>query len=213
MAEAAPTTASGRVLGRRGAETRQRILDTIASTIATRGVRELRLSEVTREVGVSPPAFYQYFRDLDEALLALSEQVGEHLSDVKISLEIPWEDGNARDLAVAFVSAFTSYWDDNRPVLWVRNVAAQDGDDRFRAIRNRSLEPLVASLSSQIAHGQAIGRIDPSLSPTALATTLMMLLERMGMMHDAVVWLGVERDELIHSVAYVFERCLIGSSN
>ncbi len=178
--------------------------------IESRGVRELKLSEVTREVGVSPPAFYQYFKDLDEALLALAEQIGEHLSDVRASLELPWDTASGEELANAFVSQFAAYWDDNRPVLWVRNVAAQDGDPRFREIRNRSLEPLVSALTRQIELAQQAGRVDPAISPTALATTLMMLVERMGMMHHTVTWLGVERDDLIRAVAYVFERTVIG---
>ncbi len=178
--------------------------------IETHGVRELRLSEVTREVGVSPPAFYQYFRDLDEALLALCEQVGEHTSEVRSAIEKPWSNGDGASLARGFVENFIAYWDANRPVLWMRNVAAQDGDERFRAIRNRSLEPIAAEVTRQIGLGQAAGRIDATIAPKALAAALTSLVERMGMMYPGVGSMGVSRDEVVDAVTYIFERTVVG---
>ena len=113
-------------------------------------------------------------------------------------------------VARRFVEDFTAYWDDNRPVLWMRNVAAQDGDDRFREIRNRSLDPIATGVTHQIEVGQSEGRVDPTIAPQALATALMMLVERMGMMYPGVEWRGVTRDEMVRAVTYIFERTVVG---
>ena len=210
MSTADATSTTGRTLGRRGAETRQRILDTLAAMIEAHGVREIRLSEVTREVGVSPPAFYQYFKDLDEALLALCEQVSEQALEVRAALEPSWIDEAGTDAARRFVDRFIGYWDDHRPVLWVRNVAAQDGDERFRSIRNRALEPISNELTRQITLAQAAGHVDASITPASLAIVLMSMVERIGMMYPGVGSMGSSRDELVHAVSYVFERAIVG---
>ncbi len=209
MPKADATSTTGRALGRRGTETRQRILDTLASMIETSGVRELRLSEVTREVGVSPPAFYQYFKDLDEALLALCEQTAERTNEVRAALEHPWIESPGDEGAREFVERFIAYWDAHRPVLWVRNVAAQDGDDRFRQIRNRSLTPITHELKRQIELGQEAGRVDPKVSSSALSVALISLVERIGMMYPDVGWMGTTRADLVDAVTYLFQRTIV----
>src|SRR5262245_41368557 len=67
----------GRSLGPRGVETRRRLLDATRVLLETHGVRDLRVVDIAREVGTSPATFYQYFRDVEEAVLALAAEVGD----------------------------------------------------------------------------------------------------------------------------------------
>ena len=60
----------GRPLGKRGAATRRRLLDATAQLLESHGVRDLRVVDIARVVGTSPATFYQYFRDVEEAVLA-----------------------------------------------------------------------------------------------------------------------------------------------
>src|SRR5687767_1289825 len=76
---AIPTSADGQPLGERGLRTRQRILEVIGVAIQRQGLRGIRLADIAQEVGFKPPAFYQYFTDLDEAILALCEEAGDLL--------------------------------------------------------------------------------------------------------------------------------------
>ena len=39
------------------------------------GIRDLRVVDIAREVGTSPATFYQYFRDVDEAVLVLADEL------------------------------------------------------------------------------------------------------------------------------------------
>ena len=57
----------GRPLGKRGAQTRRRLLDATATLLETHGIRDLRVVDIARAVGTSPATFYQYFRDVEEA--------------------------------------------------------------------------------------------------------------------------------------------------
>src|SRR3954447_22949904 len=81
----------GRALGRRGAQTRRRLLDATAVMLETNGIRDLRVVDIARAVGSSPATFYQYFRDVEEAVLALAEEVGGEIAPLAARLETPWE--------------------------------------------------------------------------------------------------------------------------
>ena len=70
---------SGRVLGPKAQQTRQRLLDATHALLARRGLRELRVVEIARKIGTSPATFYQYFSDVEEAVLSLAEQAGENV--------------------------------------------------------------------------------------------------------------------------------------
>jgi len=66
----------GRALGRRGQQTRTRLLEATAQMLERVGLRDLRVVDIARVVGTSPATFYQYFRDVEEAVLALAERWG-----------------------------------------------------------------------------------------------------------------------------------------
>lgn len=196
----------GQTLGERGMQTRQRILDVLAEQIGRVGLRGLRLADVAREVGFSPPAFYQYFQSLDDAIVALCQQVGGDFP-----LLAGADDGGTLSPAVTrrFVEDFFRYWDANRPVLWARNVAVTEGDARLREARDNTFFPTVDVLMEQIGTAQAAGRIDPSLSPRGLVSTLMVMIDRVGMLSPKFAeQFDVTPEQFVDAVAFVFDRVL-----
>ena len=58
--------------------------------------------------------------------------------------------------------------------------AAQEGDQRFRAIRNESLRPLFEGLASKVEESQRLGRVDQAMTPLAAASALAAMMERMA---------------------------------
>src|SRR3954467_4414531 len=80
----------GRPLGRRAQQTRRRLLDATCELLESHGIRDLRVVEVARKVGTSPATFYQYFRDVDEAVLVLSDELTEDLEPIAALLDTPW---------------------------------------------------------------------------------------------------------------------------
>ena len=124
----------GRALGKRGALTRRKLLDATAALLEDRGVRDLRVVDIARAVGTSPATFYQYFRDVEEAVLALAAEVGDEVTPLARLLDAPWDNDDGLDAARALVDGFVSYWDRHRAVLRTRNLAAQEGDARMSAL-------------------------------------------------------------------------------
>src|SRR5438445_13846057 len=90
---------NGRALGRRGAQTRRRLLDATAHLLETHGIRDLRVVDIARSVGTSPATFYQYFRDVEDAVLVLAGEVGASTAPLLAVLAGPW------DVQVALASA------------------------------------------------------------------------------------------------------------
>src|SRR3954464_8722524 len=75
---AAPLRAvDGRVPGRRGLATRQRLLECTVDLLATTPYRDLKVTDITRAAGTSRATFYQYFVDIEAILLAVAEQTVE----------------------------------------------------------------------------------------------------------------------------------------
>jgi len=200
----------GRPLGKRGAATRLRLLEATAKLLESHGVRDLRVVDIAREVGTSPATFYQYFRDVEEAVLALTAEVGEELAPVDELLRRPWTGPTGLDAARDMVDLFLRYWDEHRAVLRTRNLAAQEGDQRFRQVRNNSLRPLTEHLAAAVAESQAAGRVSTEIAPMAAAAALVALLERMAAFHRDLETLGVTRADVVETTARIVHQTVTG---
>jgi AcrR family transcriptional regulator len=200
----------GRPLGKRGAATRLRLLEATAQLLESHGVRDLRVVDIAREVGTSPATFYQYFRDVEEAVLALTAEVGEELAPVDELLRRPWTGPTGLDAARDMVDLFIRYWDEHRAVLRTRNLAAQEGDQRFRQVRNNSLRPLTEHLAAAVAESQAAGRVSTEIAPMAAAAALVALLERMAAFHRDLETLGVTRADVVETTARIVHQTVTG---
>lgn len=203
-----PTSADGQPLGARGIRTRQRILEAIGAAIQERGLRGIRLADIAEEVGFKPPAFYQYFADLDEAILALCEETGDLLPGFRVDAD-DWGSDHPRG-ARPFVEQFFAYWDEHRPLLTARHVSIMSGDARFQDVADRSFRPVAEALQAKIADAQRDGRIDPDLHPVALGAVLNLMIDVAGMAAPAIgrYWGASDATELVDAVSYVFDRVL-----
>ena len=200
----------GRALGRRGALTRRRLLDATAAQLETHGIRDLRVVDIARAVGSSPATFYQYFRDVETAVLALAEEVGDEIAPLAARLDPPWDAAHGLDDARALVVGFVDYWDRHRAVLRTRNLAAQEGDERFRDVRHRTLRDFMARLTAKIAEARAAGRVVEEMSPVAASAALVALIERMAAFHRELEQIGIPRADLVETTARIMHQTVVG---
>jgi AcrR family transcriptional regulator len=201
----------GRPVGKRGAQTRRKLLDATARLLEHHGVRDLRVVDIAREVGTSPATFYQYFRDVGEAVLALASDVGDELGPLVALLDRTWEGDAGLDAARALVDGFVDYWDRHRAVLRTRNLAAQEGDARFREVRNRTLGVFTQRIGAKVAESQAAGRVVAEISPAAAGAALVALIERMAAFHFDLEPLGVTRADLVETTARMLHQTVMGT--
>jgi AcrR family transcriptional regulator len=200
----------GRPVGRRGAQTRRKLLDATAQLLEDRGIRDLRVVDIAREVGTSPATFYQYFRDVEDAVLELASDVGTELHPLAALLDPSWEGDAGLDAARRLVDGFVDYWDRHRAVLRTRNLAAQEGDARFREVRNRTLGVFTQRISAKVAESQAGGRVVAELSPAAAGAAMVALVERMAAFHYDLEPLGITRTDLVETTARIVPQTVTG---
>ena len=196
----------GRALGKRGAATRRRLLDATGALLESNGLRELRVVDIAREVGTSPATFYQYFRDVQEAVLALAEAVGEQTAPLIERLDEPWEGERGLESVRRLVDGFLRFWDDHRAILRTRNLAAQEGDQRFRDVRNESLRPITEGLSRKVTENGV-----PGVAPYAAAAALVAMMERMAAFHADLEPLGVRRSDLVETTSRIVHQVVAGT--
>jgi AcrR family transcriptional regulator len=195
----------GRALGKRGAATRRRLLDATGELLESNGLRDLRVVDIARAVGTSPATFYQYFRDVEEAVLALAQAVGEQTAPLVDLLESPWRGDAGLESARRLVDGFLLYWDDHRAVLRTRNLAAQEGDQRFRDVRNASLQPITQGLARKVAENEVEG-----VAPYAAAAALVAMMERMAAFHVDLENYGATRADVVETTARIVFRTVAG---
>jgi AcrR family transcriptional regulator len=205
-----PVDQSGRPLGRRALETRQRLLDATEALLEQRSVRELRVVEIARSVGTSPATFYQYFRDVDEALLRLVERAAEDVPAILELLDEPWQGAKGLEPARAVADAFVRHWDAHGAVLRLLNLKAEEGDRAFRRARVAMLSPVVERLAKRVEEFQKAGRAARELSPWAAAASLIAMLERMSSYHQTFERAGVTRDQLVETCARILHQTVTG---
>jgi AcrR family transcriptional regulator len=191
----------GRALGRRGAQTRERLLQATAQLLEDNGLRELRVVDIARAVDLAPATFYQYFRDVEEAVLALSIAVGEETSSLSALVGRSWSGADGLSVVREFVNDFIGNWDDHRAVLRTRNLAAQEGDPRFRAVRNDALRPITEGIAEKVA-----ARAEPGVAPYAAAAAMVSMLERMAAFHADLEAYGTSRAEVVETTARILHR-------
>ncbi|MBJ7381416.1 MAG: TetR/AcrR family transcriptional regulator [Acidimicrobiia bacterium] len=191
----------GRAIGERGSRTRSRILASTATILEAVGINDLRVVDIARSVGCSPATFYQYFRDSSDAVLALAEQVGEETIPLGAEMRVDWRGPGGVAAARRMVDGFVSYWDAHRAVLRTRNLAAQEGDQRFREVRNRALRPLTEGLALMIRESPGEG--SKELTPYAAAAALVAMLERMAEFHTDLEDYGVSREDVVRTTALI----------
>lgn len=70
-------TVDGRVAGRRGQATRQKLLDCLSEMLSSSPYRDVKVIDVARKAGTSPATFYQYFPDVEGAVLEIAEEMAK----------------------------------------------------------------------------------------------------------------------------------------
>ncbi|MEU0108383.1 TetR family transcriptional regulator [Streptomyces sp. NPDC006251] len=167
-------TTAGRSVGERGLKTRRQLLACLEELLDEAGYHATRVIDVARRAGTSPATFYQYFADIDAAVLELARPVAQEGSDGLMYAEITgWWDGGRR-AARDTVDVFCGFWRDHQAVLRVVDLRAAEGDSRFADVRRRVLSGLLAHLEYAITThpSQSVTPGDPMAAAEALTALL-----------------------------------------
>jgi AcrR family transcriptional regulator len=150
----------GQAIGRKGAESRARLLDATRRLLAELpSARKLTASSIARAAGLASQTFYLYFDDVEEILLSLSIEASEDTADIIAALDAEWSATATRDYTAGVVDAFYQYWDRHRAILNIRNYMADRGDEPFANARNQSAMPIIIKIATRMRTAQGESRL------------------------------------------------------
>jgi AcrR family transcriptional regulator len=144
---------NGQRLGRKGRDTRDRILAVAKEIIEDEDEAQITISEVARRANLRMASLYVYFADLSELVGALLEPVmAEAETSYLELLRTPWPDAELASRCEQFVQGFYRFWQRNSGVLHLRNTMADRKDGRMTDHRINAARPVIALLVEQMGH-------------------------------------------------------------
>ncbi|WP_165990057.1 TetR family transcriptional regulator [Streptomyces sp. YIM 98790] len=191
------TTVDGRVAGRRGQATRQKLLDNLGKMLGSSPYRDVRVIDVARKAGTSPATFYQYFPDVEAAVLEIAgEAVRDSAGLTDLVAERSWTGRAAAETAEGLVDGFLAFWRKHDAILRVIDLGAAEGDRRFVRLRTKILGAVARPLTGALEEMQAKGRFDKELVPAAVAVSLVSMLASAAAQPKALQTLGAKQTDL-----------------
>ncbi|MBC2869536.1 TetR family transcriptional regulator [Streptomyces mexicanus] len=204
-------TVDGRVAGRRGQATRQKLLDCLSEMLSSSPYRDVKVIDVARKAGTSPATFYQYFPDVEGAVLEIAEQMASQSSVLTELLEgRSWVGKAGWQTAQELVEGFLDFWRRNDAILRVVDLGAAEGDKRFYKLRMKILNSVNSSLADSVAELQSKGRIDKDVNPAAIAGALVAMLAAVASHQKGFTSWGVKQAELKPNLALLVHLGVTG---
>lgn len=167
---------NGQRLGRKGRDTRDRILLAATSILyCDAGRTPISLSAVAREAGLGLTSLYNYFADLPELLSAILDPVMASAEDVYLgALRSRWPDAELGARCHDFVANYHKFWERHSRLLHLRNAMSDQQDPKMTRQRIKATQPIIGLIVEQM-DGDPHAPRSPEF---AMATVLMIGIER-----------------------------------
>lgn len=173
--------------------------------------RDVKVIDVARKAGTSPATFYQYFPDVEGAVLEIAEDTAKEASTLTdLVADRSWVGKAARETAEELVDGFLAFWRKHDAILRVIDLGAAEGDKRFYKIRMRILTSVTGSLREAIETLQEKGRVDESVNAGAIAGSLVTMLAAVASHQKGFSTWGVKQAELKPNLALLVHLGVTG---
>jgi AcrR family transcriptional regulator len=166
---------AGQRLGRKGRDTRERIVAAATELIYCSPAEPLTLSAVARRANLGLTSLYNYFADIGELIAAVLEPVMASAEAGYYGLiRSRWDDAELGERCRQFVYAYHDFWARHTRLLHLRNSLCDDGDQRLSDMRIKATQPIIRRITEQMDGDPRARRS----AEYALATVLMIGIER-----------------------------------
>jgi len=199
----------GRVPGSRGRATRQRLLACTTELLGTTPWRSIKVIDIARQAGTSPATFYQYFENVEQAILVLAEELMEGAELVAELVDGDWSEHGSWNTACNVVEGFADFWESNRAVFRVVELATEEGDLRFHGLRVHALNAVTVALARAIESSGGDG-VDARADATATAATLISMLAHVAAHRYGFEFWGIRTAAMTDSQVRMLHRAVTG---
>lgn len=202
----------GQRLGRKGRDTRERIIAATERLLAEPAGAPISLSAVAREASLGMTTLYLYFSDLPELLLAVLAPTMATAEDSYIAhLREEWADEDLEAHCLRFIEAYHDFWAQHSRILHLRNTYADNGDERMRLARIGMSKGILDLFVEQMEGDPA----EVKSSVYYMATVLLTGIERMITIATDEKFRGMFQQDpgphirnLLRAEAHLFELAL-----
>lgn len=186
---------AGQKLGRKGLETREKILSATKEILDIAPSGKLTPSSITRRAGLASQSFYLYFENVKEVLLALCEETVAEMPPIVSLFKAAVASGHEPDM-MAFVRAHYEFSRRHLPLFTLRNYFSDNADLRFYSVRARCSIPILNELARVMAERGDISEARAK----ARAVVVIAGLERMSTRQNVATEDGnVSDDDLLQA--------------
>ncbi len=142
----------------RTSQTRDRILEGTAAAVTERGVQGTTVKHILECSEVSRRTFYQYFRNRDDAVVALYEAANQRMLTRIAKAVIDTED--PLDKIMQGVDAYLMHQQAEGPLLWAMSRESIHPDSPLFELRKNTIDGVVAFIDQQFKEVAGL-RVDP----------------------------------------------------
>ena len=167
---------NGQRLGRKGRETRERVIHAAIRLLNERRAEAFSLSAVAREASLGMSSLYNYFNDAHELMIAVLEPVMATAADSYMQvIRDYWPDEVLNQKCTEFWTKYLAFWREHAPVLHQRNQMSDAGDERMLRHRFEAVYPLIECLQMQLGLSDVV---EPDQRIRSIGAVLVTGLER-----------------------------------
>lgn len=157
--------------------TREKLCRAVARLLEQKPLLALKVADIASASAVAPSTFYIYFADIHEAALGALEFVAKARPDLEARVAAIGRVDTERRVRL-LLNEYLAFWDDHYAILRMRNLAADEGDQRFREVRAKMLMPMIEAIAAKIVEFR--GEEPGGVPAVALATLLCGAMERLA---------------------------------
>jgi len=197
-----PQNLYGQSMGRKGTQTRERLIRATIELLEKRPLRDVVVSDIATLAGTSSSSFYIYFADVSSAALAAAQGVEQITPEIEALLADSWTRADAQEKAVALVDAYVNFSSQHHAILRIRNLSADEGDKRFEEVRHRAVSRIHELLEARITAARN------GLEPSAGASAVLALMERIAAIARLPLRRHHSRKSLITAAAFLIASAM-----
>lgn len=199
---------NGQAMGPKGRQTRHRLIDATVKLLEATRLRDLYVADIARAAGTSPATFYVYFPDVPDVVLAALDELTQSTPELLAIIDEDWSKGDPKARTHAIVEYYLDFWAAHRALFRVRNLAADEGDERFLHAREQATRSMRQSIADAVLRAQEAGWVSRSLDPRATSAVLISMLERFAAVQFHYRYAEEEREQMTNSAAYILAHLM-----
>ena len=179
--------------------TRRKLIDAAIEVFGEKGYSKARITDITKRVGLTHAAFYAYFKDKDDLVRSLIENVSQDLGNYAVlsgdGKAIDFDDPKALKKTVSEVFAF---YRDNL-ALHAAFIEGALQDAELRELLLKINKELISSISKQIKERKKQGKCD-NWNPEVMGNLLVLTLGYLAVVSELGL-LPASREMVIDNTA------------